>query len=211
MDDELAVLLGQLPGHRNWSAIHRIVREPMWVAAAQGVRGTGVQDPATIEDAVQQAFIEFQKAVDVGEITNSLAFARRIAYRRGIDAGRARRREWRDEAPVESVPEQNLRALPHQPDAYDDAPEDVLLSDEELLARERRFWQAQKCMGRLTDRQRYVVRERVMEARTLQSVADDLGVSHTTVRNDVAEALKILAGCIKEHGESSPGEESDQA
>lgn len=196
--DDLELLLSEPPSKRNWAAIYKLLRVSVWEAAAQGARTTGVRDSEAIGEAVLNAFREFMKQ-DFAEVDKPRALARRIAYLRGIDRGRAMRKQWAEVAPVEEVSERHLRAVPEQPDGLSESAEESFLSDEELEERERTHWQAKKCLGRLEERERYVIKEHVMGGRTLSDVGEDLKISHTTVRNIRERALPLLRACMEEH------------
>ena len=197
--DDLERLLSETPpSEGTLAAIYERLKTSLWEAAAQGARTTGVRDRDAIGEAVLQAFTEFMKQ-DFDEVDNPRALARRIAYRRGIDQGRATRRRWADVVPIETVSERHLRALPGQPDGIEPSAEDMFLADEELEERERTNWRIRKCLGRLTDRERHVIKEHVMGGRALSDVGGDLGISHTAVRNIREKALPLLQACLEEH------------
>jgi RNA polymerase sigma factor (sigma-70 family) len=202
--DALERLLGEPPPKRNWAAIYASLQRSLWYAAAQGARRTGVRDPEAIEEAVLQAFMEFMK-LDFEEVVTPGALARRIAYLRGIDQGKATRRRWKQIAAVESISERHLRAIPDQPDGVYAGADEEVLSAEELTQREQTYGRIKKCLGRLTDRQRHVMKEHVMKCRALSDVGQDLGISHTAVRKLREKALPLLLKCVEEHDQRHSG------
>jgi RNA polymerase sigma factor (sigma-70 family) len=206
--DALERLLGEQPSRRNWAAIYARLQRSLWYAAAQGARRTGVRDPEAIEEAVLQAFMEFMK-VDFEEVVAPRALARRIAYVRGIDQGKATRRRWDRLVSVESISERHLRAVPDQPEGVHGGADEEFISVEELIERERIYWRIKKCLGRLNDRQRHVIKEHVMKCRALSDVGQDLGISHTAVRKLRERALPLLLRCLEEHEQHRPNEGGD--
>jgi RNA polymerase sigma factor (sigma-70 family) len=196
--DALELLLSEPPPMRNWAAIYARLQRSLWYSAAQGARRTGVRDPEAIQEAALQAFREFMK-LDFDEVVAPGALARRIAYLRGIDQGKATRRRWRQVASTETISERHLRAVPDQPDGVHAGADEEIVSAEELREREQTYWRAKKCLGRLTDRQRHVIKEHVMRCRALSDVGHDLGISHTAVRKLREKALPLLLKCLEEH------------
>lgn len=83
-------------GRAQTADLYAALRSPMYRAARQGVVSITSQrpDPQDVEDAVFTAFKELEQK-DPTTVTSIVGLARRIAYRRGQDRGRAavRRRE----------------------------------------------------------------------------------------------------------------------
>ena len=97
---------------------------------------------------------------------------------------------------MEVIPADRLRAEPGQPPGYAESAEEAYFSVEELGRREERWRRALRCLKTLSDRQRRVIRDNVMQGRTLTEIGDDLGISHTAVRKHREKGLELLRRCI---------------
>jgi RNA polymerase sigma factor (sigma-70 family) len=201
MVQNLESLLSDAQGGTNWPAIYQCLKTPLWYAAAQGTRRAGVRDRDAVAEAVQQAFREFME-LDFAKVDSPERMARTIAYRRGLDRGIAARARWNREAAMEVIPADRLRAEPGQPPGYAESAEEAYFSVEELGRREERWRRALRCLKTLSDRQHRVIRDNVMQGRTLTEIGDDLGISHTAVRKHREKGLELLRRCIaREHPE----------
>jgi len=189
-------------GTINWSEVYECLKTPLWYAAARGARQVGVRDRDAVAEAVQQAFTEFM-ALDFAKVMSPESLARKIAYRRGLDRGIAARRRWTRETAMEALPADLLRAEPGQPPGYAESAEEEFFSVEELRRQEERWRRARECLEALTGRQRRVVHEAVMKARTLTEIGNDLGISHTAVRKHRQKGLEALRRCVE--GERAGG------
>jgi RNA polymerase sigma factor (sigma-70 family) len=191
-------------GSINWSEVYECLKTPLWYAAARGARQVGVRDRDAIAEAVQQAFTEFMD-LDFAKVMSPDSIARKIAYRRGLDRGIAARRRWTRETAMEALPADLLRAEPGQAPGYAESAEEEFFSVEELRRQEERWRRARECLDALTGRQRRVVHESVMKARTLTEIGNDLGISHTAVRKHRQKGLEALRRCVEgeEAGASS--------
>jgi DNA-directed RNA polymerase specialized sigma24 family protein len=159
----------------------------MYQAARQGVVSITAQHPddQDVEDAVFTAFKELEQK-DPTTVTSIVGLARRVAYRRGQDRGRAavRRRE------------QIYRAL--EDPAFIEA---TTVTEQEVAletARERLYEQAMRCLDELTDDQADVLRATVMGDEGLSDWAFRNGKSHQAASRQRDRALKALARCIEQ-------------
>lgn len=174
-------------GRAQTADLYAALRRPMYQAARQGVVSITAQHPddQDVEDAVFTAFKELEQK-DPTTVTSIVGLARRIAYRRGQDRGRAavRRREQID------------RAL--EDPAFIEA---TTVTEQEVAleaARERLYEQAMRCLDELTDDQADVLRATVMGDEGLSDWAFRNGKSHQAASRQRDRALKALARCIEQ-------------
>lgn len=188
-------LLDEWRGGRAQTAdLYAALRGPMYRAARQGVRSITAQRPDAqdVEDAVFTAFKELEQK-DPATLTSIVGLARRIAYRRGQDHGRAavRRRE------------QIARAM--EDPAFVNA---VVVTDQEIgleAKREQLRGQALACLDELTAEQAAVVRATVMGDEGLSDWAFRNGKSHQAASRQRDRALKSLARCIEQQQQEQEG------
>jgi DNA-directed RNA polymerase specialized sigma24 family protein len=166
--------------------LYSAVREDMYQAARRGIGFITSDSPdrQDVEEVVYEAFREFE-AQDPAAVRSIIGLARRIAYCRGQDAGRAiiRNREQirglsRDRA---------VRAS-------------IEFSDEDVhvaAQREVLVGYAMHCLDSLPDEQRDVVRATVMGRETLSNWALRAGKSHQAASRQCERALRSLARCVK--------------
>ncbi len=181
-------------GRAQTADLYRALRGPMYRAARQGVRSITAQrpDPQDVEDAVFTAFKELEQK-DPTTVTSVVGLARRVAYRRGQDRGRAavRRREQIDRA-IED---------PAFVEAVTVTKREVALEAE----RERLYVRAIACLDELTGDQADVVRATVMGDEGLSDWAFRNGKSHQAASRQRDRALKALARCIERQQEDQEG------
>jgi DNA-directed RNA polymerase specialized sigma24 family protein len=180
-------------GRAQTADLYAALRRPMYQAARQGVVSITAQHPddQDVEDAVFTAFKELEQK-DPTIVTSIVGIARRIAYRRGQDRGRAavRRREQID------------RAL--EDPAFIEA---TTVTEQEVAleaAREELYERAMRCLDELTDDQADVLRATVMGDEGLSDWAFRNGKSHQAASRQRDRALKALARCV-EQGQEREG------
>lgn len=174
--------------------LYRALRGPMYRAARQGVRSITAQRPDTqdVEDAVFTAFKKLEQK-DPATVTSIVGLARRIAYRRGQDRGRAavRRREQIAQAMEDPT-----------------IVEAMAVTEPEIAAeaeRERLYVRATACLDELTPDQADVVRATVMGDEGLSDWAFRNGKSHQAASRQRDRALKALARCIEQQQRDQEG------
>lgn len=174
-------------GRAQTADLYAALRSPMYRAARQGVVSITSQrpDPQDVEDAVFTAFKELEQK-DPTTVTSIVGLARRIAYRRGQDRGRAavRRREQIERAAADP--------------AFIEA---TTVTEKEIAveaASERVYAQAMRCLDELTADQAAVVRATVMGDEGLSDWAFRNGKSHQAASRQRDRALKALARCIEQ-------------
>jgi DNA-directed RNA polymerase specialized sigma24 family protein len=174
-------------GRAQTADLYAALRRPMYQAARQGVVSITAQHPddQDVEDAVFTAFKELEQK-DPSTVTSIVGLARRIAYRRGQDRGRAavRRREQIDGAVKD----------PAFIEATTVTEQEVALE----AARERLYEQAMRCLDELTEDQADVLRATVMGDEGLSDWAFRNGKSHQAASRQRDRALKALARCIEQ-------------
>lgn len=174
-------------GRAGTAELYVALRLPMYRSARQGVASitSRVPDSADVEDAVFTAFTELEKK-DPKEVASIVGLARRMAFRRGQDQGRAaiRRREQLEEA----------FADPAFVEAATVTEKDVALEAE----RERTFEQAVACLDQLTGDQQDVIRATVMGRESLSDWAFRKGKSHQAASGQRDRALKALRRRIEQ-------------
>lgn len=181
-------------GRAQTADLYRALRGPMYRAARQGVRSITAQRPDTqdVEDAVFTAFKELEQK-DPATVTSIVGLARRIAYRRGQDRGRAavRRREQIAQAMEDPT-----------------IVEAMAVTEQEVAAeaeRERLYVRATACLDELTPDQADVVRATVMGDEGLSDWAFRNGKSHQAASRQRDRALKALARCIERQQRDQEG------
>jgi DNA-directed RNA polymerase specialized sigma24 family protein len=186
-ETDLEALLEDWRGGRADGAdLYPALRQAMYQAARQGI---GVitswdPDPQDVEDAVYDAFRELEQQ-DPVNVVSVVGLARKIAYRRGQDAGRkiVRRREHIRDTLAD-------RAVTAEVQFRD---EDVrAAADQEVLAGD-----ALGCLEALTDEQRDVVRATLMGRESLSDWALRTGKTHQAARRQRGRALESLRRCIE--------------
>jgi DNA-directed RNA polymerase specialized sigma24 family protein len=174
-------------GRAQTADLYAALRSPMYRAARQGVVSITSQrpDPQDVEDAVFTAFKELEQK-DHTTVTSIVGLARRVAYRRGQDRGRAavRRRE------------QIERAMDDP--AFIEATTVTEAEVAHEAKRERVYEQAMRCLEELTEDQAAVVRATVMGDEGLSDWAFRNGKSHQAASRQRDRALKALARCIEQ-------------
>jgi DNA-directed RNA polymerase specialized sigma24 family protein len=181
-------------GRAQTADLYRALRGPMYRAARQGVRSITAQRPDTqdVEDAVFTAFKELEQK-DPATVTSIVGLARRIAYRRGQDRGRAavRRREQIAQAMEDPT-----------------IVEAMAVTEQEVAAeaeRERLYVRAAACLDELTPDQADVVRATVMGDEGLSDWAFRNEKSHQAASRQRDRALKALARCIERQQRDQEG------
>ena len=147
--------------------LYPALRQVMYQAARQaiGVITSSDPDPQDVEDAVYDAFRELEHQ-DPVKVVSVVGLARKIAYRRGQDAGRkiVRRREHIRDTLAD-------RAVTAEVQFRDD---DVrAAADQEVLTGD-----ALGCLEALTDEQRDVVRATLMGRESMSDWALRTGKTH---------------------------------
>lgn len=143
-----------------------------------------LHDRAGAEDVVQEAWLRFSAAADSGQIVNPVSYLYRIVRNLALDG--ARRRSV--EGPKESGPE--MESVPS------DAPsaERVLFYRDELRV-------IADALSELPERTRTAFTMYRLEGRTLQQIADHLGVSvvrtHQLVKEAILHAARRLDGSAR--------------
>lgn len=184
--DHEALLEDWRGGRADDADLYRALREGMYQAARQGIGmvTSSDPDPHDVEDAVYSAFCELEQK-DPANVVSLVGLARKIAYRRGQDAGRrvVRRREqvrdtWADRVVAAEVQfrDDDVRAA----------------ADQEVLAGD-----ALDCLKALTDEQRDVVRTTLMGRESLSNWALRTGKTHQAASRQRSRALESLRRCIE--------------
>ena len=180
-------------GRAQTADLYAALRSPMYRAARQGVVSITSQrpDPQDVEEAVFAAFKELEQKNPTA-VRSIVGLARRIAYRRGQDQGRAvvRRREQIERAMEDPV----------FIEATTVTEKEVALEAE----REHFYEQAMRCLDVLTVDQADVVRATVMGDEGLSDWAFRNGKSHQAASRQRDRALKALLRCI-DHGHDKEG------
>lgn len=140
-----------------------------------------LRDPELAAEATQEVMIEvWQKAAsfspDRGRVT---AWVATLAHRRAVDRVRAIRAQRDRDIRVE---QQNYTA------PYDEVAQTVVDRDDR-----RRL---NRCLGRLTARQRDAIEKAYYGGRTYKEVAADLGESLSTVKSRIRDGLIGLSRCL---------------
>jgi DNA-directed RNA polymerase specialized sigma24 family protein len=174
-------------GRAGTAELYAALRSPMYRAARQGVASitSRIPDSADVEEAVFTAFTGLEKK-DPNQVTSIVGLARRMAFRRGQDQGRAamRRREQLEEA----------LADPAFIEAAKVTEKEVALEAE----RERTFERAVACLDQLTGDQQDVIRATVMGRESLSDWAFRKDKTHQAASGQRDRALKALRRCIEQ-------------
>ena len=181
-------------GRAGKADLYGALRGPMYVAARQGVAFITAQDPDTddVEEAVYNAFTELMEK-DPAAVVSVIGLAKVMAWRRGMDAGRAavRRRE-----------RVRLVADPTTEDCNNLYPVEEVEREEE---RERLREKAMACMKKLSTDQRDVVQATVMGEEGLSNWAFRNNKSHQAAGRQRDRALETLRRCIDSGAEDEEG------
>jgi DNA-directed RNA polymerase specialized sigma24 family protein len=173
-------------GRADGADLYPTLRQAMYQAARQGIGmvTSSDPDPHDVEDAVYRAFRELERQ-DPAKVVSLVGLARKIAYRRGQDAGRnvVRSREQIRDTLAD-------RALMAEVGFCDD--EVRAAADQEVLAGD-----ALGCLESLTDEQRDVVRETLMGRESLSNWALRTGKTHQAASRQRGRALESLRRCIE--------------
>jgi DNA-directed RNA polymerase specialized sigma24 family protein len=166
--------------------LYTTVRGGMYQSARRGIGfiTSDTPDKQDVEDVVYEAFCEFASQ-DPAEVGSIVGLARRIAYFRGMDAGR---RIIRDREHIQGLAgDRAVRA-------------GIEFSDEDARADAERAVLAEyaiECLDLLPDEQQDVVRATVMGRETLSDWALHAGKSHQAASRQRVRALGSLARCVK--------------
>ncbi|WP_410645395.1 RNA polymerase sigma factor [Amycolatopsis sp. lyj-346] len=182
-DDEL--LSAWQDGRAEPLDVFKAVSAPMRQRARQGIAmiTADVVYEHDVDDVVYDAFLELGRIGPAG-VKSLIGLAKTIAYRRGQDAGRAIIRER--ERMRDLVIDLGVTADPQF--AEDDVRE---AAEQEVLLRV-----ALECMKGLTDEQRAVVHETIMNSTTLSDWALQSGRSYQSVGRQRDRALDALRRCV---------------
>lgn len=184
--DEEDLLSAWRQGRAERLALLSKVRTPMRQAARQGIGviTSSTPDPDDVEDVVYTAFLELERQ-DPAQVISIVGLAKRIAYRRGQDAGRKiiRAREQMG-AMVADL------AIIADPQYLED---DVLAAaeQEELLRH------TEICMEGLTEEQRDIVRSTIKGRETVSDWALRTGKTHQAASRQRARAIDALRRCVE--------------
>ncbi|MEU4254373.1 hypothetical protein AB0F15_43980 [Amycolatopsis sp. NPDC026612] len=165
--------------------VFKAASAPMRQRARQGIAmvTADVVYEHDVDDVVYDAFLELERIGPAG-VKSLIGFAKTIAYRRGQDAGRAIIRER--ERMRDLVIDLGVTADPQfaEDDVREAAEQEVLLQV------------ALECMKGLTDEQRAVVHETIMNRTTLSDWALQTGRSYQSVGRQRDRALDALRRCV---------------
>lgn len=174
--------------------LYLAVRAPMRQAASQGIASITASRPDLhdVEDALYDAFIELERQ-DPANVVSIAGLAKKIAYRRGQDAGRKiiRMREQIHELVINLI-------ITDDPQFQDD---DVRAA----AAQEVLIGHALDCMEALTEEQRDVVQTTIMGHESLSDWALRAGKTHQAASRQRTRALRALQQCIESKGSSTRG------
>ena len=131
-----------------------------------------VRDRAGAEDVVQEAYLRFSSAADSGQIVNPVRYLYRIVRNLALDSVRRRSVE---------IPK---AAAPVMESIASEAP-----SAERILYYRDELRVITDAIAELPERTRIAFRMYRLEGRTLQSIADHLGVSVVRTHQLVKEAI----------------------
>jgi RNase H-fold protein (predicted Holliday junction resolvase) len=166
--------------------LYLAVRAPMHQAASQGIGSITASkpDPQDVEDAVCKAFLELERK-DPATIVSVVGLAKKIAYRRGQDAGRGiiRLREEMHTMVTDRAITANVQF--QDEDVRAAAAQEVLIG-----------W-ALECMETLTEEQRDVVRATIMGHESLSDWALRSAKTHQAASRQRTRALGALQRCIE--------------
>jgi RNA polymerase sigma factor (sigma-70 family) len=184
--DEL--LASALDGDADWDAIWRTVGNPMRWAVRSVLRGQSYG--GSNEDDVVQAAFEELMAKGFEGAPSLVGRARVVAWRRALDLVRRRNPEpradpcrfFKVETDDEVVIAEALR-------------EKAVLLERTLVS-----------LAELSDKQRYVVEQTVLQGRSRTAVARELGVSHQAVSKLRSKGIARLRVVLAQ--DWSPGEEA---
>jgi DNA-directed RNA polymerase specialized sigma24 family protein len=169
--------------------LYQVVQAPMRQAARQGIGSITASrpDPQDVENTVYDAFIELEQK-DPARVVSLVGLAKKMAFRRGQDAGRKiiREREQMNKMAIDL-------ATTADPEFHDD---DVRAAAAQEVLTER----ALDCMEGLPEEQRDVVQATIMERESLSDWALRTGKSHQAASQQRARALAALRRCVQSKG-----------
>lgn len=176
-------------GDRDDLRLFAALRDLMRRRAASGLRKiTGKRaNDQDVDEALYRAFQELLER-DPSQIKTLGGLAATIAYRRGLDIGKAlnRAREFPDGDSVGDSP------------GPDDArPEDLIVQAEEAAEREHLYRLAMDCMEDLPPGQAEAVRATVLRAQELSDWAVEQGKSYEAARKQRMKGLSALRACVE--------------
>ena len=132
--------------------------------------------PALTEDIIQEAFLRLRQAEVAGPITHPKPFLYTTARNLAYDKLRQDRRRGRVVDPGGSLAE--LDEIP----TAEPSPQ-TLLEDRELLQR------IESVLASMPERRRRIFTMRRMSEMSVTAIAAELGISESTVRNEIKTAL----------------------
>ncbi|MFW6183834.1 MAG: RNA polymerase sigma factor [Chloroflexota bacterium] len=154
-----------------------------------------MKDPASADDAAQEAFISAYKAINSFRGGSFKSWLLRIVTNTCYDE--LRRRKRRPQSSLDEITEEN--------------PSVSFMADDEAGPEERRHQRelvdaVKHCMDELPDEQRIAAVLCDVEGRDYKEIADIMSTSLGTVKSRISRARSKLRDCLQEFKELLPGE-----
>lgn len=146
-----------------------------------------VNNPADVEDIIQEAYCRFWALPDVANVTHPRAYFFRMIKNIAIDQMRS----------AATLPIEQRGDMSNLPAASDEAGPERVMSAREELARVRLLLEA------LPPRCRTVLVMRKIHGISQREIAAQLGITENVVENDVARGLKAILKAMA-RGPSEP-------
>lgn len=153
-----------------------------------------MKDPASADDAAQEAFISAYKAINSFRGGNFKSWLLRIVTNSCYDE--LRRRKRRPQSSLDEITEE-VESPSFLADDDADAPEEVQERVELVDA-------VQRCLDDLPDDQRIAAVLCDVEGREYQEIAEIMSVSIGTVKSRISRARSKLRDCLQGFGELLP-------
>jgi RNA polymerase sigma factor (sigma-70 family) len=180
-DDDL--LAGIAAGEPNWAELYKRHGDAMHNTARRFIRKeNAARGGVSAEDIVQQAMSEMMGAglpTTLASMSKVRSYFVTVVFRRAYDT------VTRNPGLGTPLPEPEAPGELPADDHAQEAVEDQLLAD-----------QAKALMPLLPERERYVIEQHIMRARTQQDVGAELGVSDGRIRQLLTAGLRRLRALI---------------
>lgn len=128
---------------------------------------------ARAEDVVQEVYIRFATAGETGTVDNPISYLYRIVRNLSIDTFRRESRQMPG-----LIPDEMFAEIPS------DTP-----SPERVLEGRRRLSDLEAAIAQLPERTRRIFILHRLQGRTYEEIADELGISKSTVQKHLTQAL----------------------
>lgn len=176
-------------GDRDDLGLFEAVRDLMRRRAASGIRKItgGRANDQDVDEALFGAFKQLL-AQDPSQITTLTGLAGTIAYRRGLDVGKALNR-------AREFPGGEL--LVDSADPAAPLPEDYILDAEDAAEREHLVRLVMECIESLPPGQSEVIRATILRDQELSDWAAEQGKSYEAARKQRIKGLSALRACVE--------------